>query len=181
MSTQQLWLVAGAALLTFWMLGAHNRLVALRNDIGAAWAQLDEPLQRRAAAVVALMAGVRTPLADEQGALDAVLAALARVQGAADALRPRPAHAPRASALAAAEAALAAASARLLSLLEHRPDLAADVAVAPHLESMRDAVQRLAFARQLFNDAVQRYNDAARQFPTHLLARLFGFSAAGTL
>jgi LemA protein len=181
MSTQQLWLVAGAALLMFWMLGAHNRLVALRNDIGAAWAQLDEPLQRRAATVVPLVAGVRGYLADEQGALDAVLAALAMVQMAAHALRPHPAHAPQAAALTSPEAALAAALARLLSLVEHRTDIAADATLVPHLAALRDAGQRLGFARQLFNDAVQRYNDAARQFPTRLLSSLFGFSAAGTL
>ena len=50
LSTQQLLLIAAAALLVFWGLGAHNRLVALRNGIIAAWTQVDEPLQRRAAA-----------------------------------------------------------------------------------------------------------------------------------
>ena len=65
MSTDQLLLVAGAALLVFWMLGAHNRLVALRNAIIAAWAQVDEPLQRRAAALQPLVAGLRAQLPDE--------------------------------------------------------------------------------------------------------------------
>jgi LemA protein len=180
-STQQLWLVAGAALLLFWMLGAYNRLVSLRNGIGAAWTQVDEAMQRRAAAVAPLVAGVRDQLPDEHGALDAVLAALAPLQVAADALRLHPAHAPSAQALSAAEAALSAALVRLLSLLEHLPDIAADAALAPHLATLRDAGQRLGFARQLFNDAALLYNDAARQFPTRLLTRLFGFRAAGTL
>ena len=60
MSTQQLLLIATAALLVFWGLGAHNRLVALRNGIIAAWAQVDEPLQRRAAACEACAGRARS-------------------------------------------------------------------------------------------------------------------------
>jgi LemA protein len=180
-STQQLLLIAAAALLVFWALGAHNRLVALRNAIIAAWAQVDEPLKRRAAALAALVAGLREHLPEESGALDAALAAQAQLQSAAAALGARPALAPRAAALATAESALAAALSRLLALLEQRRELAAADDLAPHLSALRDAGQRLVFARQLFNDAVSSYNDAAQQFPTRLLARLFGFGAAGTL
>lgn len=181
MSAQQLLLVAAAALLVFWMLGAHNRLVALRNTIVAAWAQVDEPLRRRAAALAALVAGLRGHLPDESATLDAALAAQSRLQAAADALAARPALAPRAAALAAAESALAATLSRLLALLEQRRELAAADDLAPHLATLRDAAQRLVFARQLFNDAVRSYNEAARQFPTRVVAGLFGFGAAGTL
>jgi LemA protein len=180
-STQQLLLLAAAALLVFWMLGAHNRLVALRNGILAAWAQVDEPLQRRAAALAALVAALRLHLADEEGALDAVLTAQQQLQPAADALRARPAAAPRAAALVSAEAALAPALSRLLALLEQRSDLAGTDDLEAHVVALRDAAQRLNFARQLFNDAVRSYNAAAQQFPTRLLSRLFGFGAAGTL
>ena len=78
MSTGQMVVVALAALLVFWTLGAYNRLVELRNQIIAAWAQVDEPLQRRAAAVTPLVSGLRMHLPDEQGALDAVQAINAR-------------------------------------------------------------------------------------------------------
>jgi LemA protein len=181
LSTKQLLLIAAAALLVFWMLGAHNRLVALRNAIIAAWAQVDEPLQRRAAALVPLVAALRTHLPDEQGALDAVLAAQTQLQSAADALRARPARAPRAEALVGAESTLQAALSRLLALLEQRTDLAAADDLAPHVTALRDTTQRLTFARQLFNDAVGSYNQAVQQFPTRLLSSLFGFGAAGTL
>jgi LemA protein len=177
MNTDQWLLVAGAALLTFWMLGAYNRLVGLRNAIIAAWAQVDEPLQRRSQAILALADGLREPLADEAGALEALRSAQAQLHGAAEALRRRPALAARAQALAAAEAGLAAALARLLALLEQRPGLAA----AEPLAALHDAAQRMGFARQLFNDAVRSYNEAARQFPTRLLTRLFGFGSAGPL
>jgi LemA protein len=180
-STEQIVLVAVAALLVFWTLGAHNRLVELRNCIIAAWAQVDEPLQRRTTAVTPLVGGLRAHFPDEQGALDAVLAALAQVQAAADALRARPALALRAAALATAESALSSALSRLLALVEHRAGLGADAALAPHVAALREATQRLAFARQLFNDAVDTYNAAAHQFPTRVLARLFGFGPAGML
>ena len=179
MSTQQLLLIACAALLIFWMLGAYNRLVALRNAISGAWAQVDEPLQRRAQAIAPLVDGLREALPGEQGALDALLAAQATLQRAADAMRAAPAQGARAAALAAAEAALAAAQARLLALLEPHPAVA-DAQALP-LAALQDATRRLAFARQLFNDAVQAYNDAVQQLPTRLLSRLFGFVAAGGL
>jgi LemA protein len=181
LSTQQLLLIATAALLVFWGLGAHNRLVALRNGIIAAFAQVDEPLQRRAAALSPLVAALRSRLPDEQGALDAVLAAQSQLQSAAEALRARPARAPLAAALAAAEATLQAALSRLLALLEQHSELSGADDLGPLLATQRDATQRLAFARQLFNDAVGSYNMAARQFPTRLVSSLFGFGAAGTL
>lgn len=181
MQTQQLLLIAAAALAVFWILGAYNRLVALRNAIIAAWVQVDEPLQRRAQAIMTLVAGLRDALPGEHGAFDSVLAAQAASQGAADAMRAAPARASRAAALAKAEAALAAALARLLALLEQHPAAAGAGDTAPQIGALHDATQRLVFARQLFNDAVLAYNDAARQFPTRLLSRLFGFGAAGTL
>ncbi len=177
MNTDQWLLAAGGALLIFWMLGAYNRLVALRNDIIGAWAQVDEPLQRRSMAILALADGLRGPLADEAGALDALRHAQAQLQAAADALRRRPALAARAQAFGTAEAGLAAALARLLALLEQRPGLRE----AEPLAALHESMQRIGFARQLFNDAVHRYNEAVRQFPTRLLTRLFGFGTAGTL
>jgi len=181
MSIEQLWVIGIAALLLFWALGAHNRVVALRSAIAAAWTQVDASLQRRAAAIAAIVAGLRPHMPEEQGALDAVLVTQAKVRAAADAMRPRPARAEHAQTLALAEVALAAALARLLALLDHRPDLRHDSELAPHLAEFHDTTPRLAFARQLFNDAGRVYNEASRQFPTRLLARVFDFGPAGEL
>ena len=181
MSTQQLLLIALAALLVFWSLGAHNRLVALRNAIVSACAQIDEPLQRRGAALRALADALRTALPDEGGAFDALDATQTRLLATAEALRARPALATHAAAFSGAETALAAAQARVLALLEQHRELAGDATLAPHLAALRDATQRLGFARQLFNDAVHHYNQAARQFPARALAALLGFGPAGTL
>jgi LemA protein len=173
--------LAAAAVLVFWMVGAYNRLVALRNQVGAAWQQVDEVLQRRGETVAPLVAALRDGLVGEGAALDALLSAQAQVAAAADALRPRPVIAEAAQALTRAEALMAAASARVLALLELQAELRRAEAVAPHAQALAEAEPRLAFARQLFNDAVQAYNDAARQWPTRLLTRLFGFGTAGRL
>jgi LemA protein len=192
------WLtLALAAVGVFWMLGAYNRLVALRNAIGSAWQQVDAALAQRAEAVAALAAalgddrtddrtddreGARADdTADVAAALGALRAAQAQVATAADALRPRPVLADRARALEAAETAMAAACADVLARLDARPDLRAADPVAAAAAALRDAGARLVFARLLFNDAVQAYDDAVSQWPTRLLARLYGFGAAGRL
>jgi LemA protein len=174
-------LLALGALFVFWVLGAHNRLVAHRNAIGTAWAQIEQALQRRAAAVQALIAALQLPLADEGATLDALRSALDRLGPAADALRARPAAADRASALSAAESAVAAALARLVALIEHRPALHEHDGVKRPLAELHEAQRRLVLARTLYNDAASAFNDAARQFPTRLVARLFGFATAGSL
>jgi LemA protein len=173
--------LAGAAVLVFWMLGAYNRMVGLRNAIGAAWQQLDEALVRRGEAVAPLVAALREGLVGEGAALDALLAGQAQVAAAADALRPRPVLAEPAQALVRAEALMGAASARVLALLDLQAELRALEAVAGPLATLREAEPRLAFARQVFNEAVQAYNEAVRQWPTRALARLYGFGTAGRL
>jgi LemA protein len=174
--TAEPWLLAaGAALVVFWILGAHNRLVALRNTIISAWAQVEEPLRRRTAMIAPLVAGLREALPDESGTLDAALAAAGRLHSAAEALRQRPASAERAASFTRAESALGAALARLLALSD------AQAGPAAHAAGLRDAQQRIDFARQVFNAAVAAYNEAARQFPTRIVSRLFGFGPAGML
>ena len=173
--------LAAAAVLVFWMVGAYNRLVALRSAIGSAFAQVDDLLQRRHEAVSALVAAVRDSMPTEQGALDAWLAAAAQVRSAADALRLRPVMAPLALALVAAESAIAAAGSRSRALLDQHPEALALPEVADSLAVLREVEPRLVFSRQLFNAAAADYNQAARQFPTQLLTRLFGFGTAGRL
>jgi LemA protein len=181
MTFEQL-LVAGiAALLFFWALGAHNRVVALRNGIGAAWQQVDVALQQRATALAALISGARLHLPQHQEMLDAVLVAQAHVQAAADAMRARPTRAAHAEALVLADASLTHAQASVSGVLDTHGAWREDGELTARLATLQEAIARLAFARQLFNEAVRVYNAAARQFPTSLLSRLFGFAPAGEL
>ncbi len=169
------------AVLAFWMVGAYNRLVALRNAIGSAWQQVHAALRSRGEAVLPLVAGLRGPLASEGAALDAVLVAQSRVGAAADAMAARPVLAALTGALVEAETAMGSSAGRLLALIDLHSELKADAELAPLVKDLREAEPRLGFARQLFNEAVQEYNDAVRLFPTRLLARLFGFGTAGRL
>lgn len=176
------WLaVAGAVLLSLWAVGAHNRVVALRAAIGAAWAPFDEAHKRREVALAPLVVRLREPLAAEHHALDAVVAALARVRGAADAVRPRPALPAPLAALCAEEAQLASALARMRALLEARPEARADPALAALVQEADDAAQRMAAARHWFNDAAAAHDAAIAQWPTRLLVPAFRFGPAGRL
>ena len=181
MSNGQWLSLAIAAVIVFWMVGAYNRLVALRTAIGDAFRQVDELVQRRAAAATALAAAARDKMPSEQAALDAWLAAQTTSRQAADALRARPVMAPLATALMNAEPPLSAARSRVMALLEQHPEVTAEATTAAHVATLRETEARLVFARQLFNEAAQAYNDAVRLFPTRLLARLYGFGTAGRL
>jgi LemA protein len=180
--TQNQWLLlALVAMQVFWMVGAYNRLVSLRNAIAQAWAKVDEALRLRAQAADPLLAALREPMAAEQGALDATLAALAEVKRAATVMGARPVVAANAAAWLAAEASLAASASRLFALLDHSEALRLQDDVTAHTRSWRDADTRLAFARQLFNEAAEAYNAAIALFPTRLLVGMFRFGRAGRI
>jgi len=182
MTAGQMLAMGVAAMLLFWIVGAYNRLVALRNAIGAAWAQVEEQLQRRRHALEPMVQALRPLLPDAAAALDAVEGALLQVQAASDAVKARPVRSSPATVLVTAEQVLVTALARLVALLEHHPELRDGMPeVAGTLQSLHELEPRLVFARQLFNDAAARYDEAVRQFPTRLLTGLFGFGIAGRL
>jgi LemA protein len=182
--TPNLWLLALLALLAvhiFWIVGAYNRLVSLRSAIGLAWAKVDEALRQRALAADPLLAALREPMAAEQGALDTTLAALAEVKRTAGVMGLRPVVAANALAWTTAEAGLSAAASRLFALMDHSEALRLQEDVAANTRSWREADARLAFARQLFNEAAEAYNAAIALFPTRLLVPMFRFGKAGRI
>ena len=131
------WLALLAALF-LWMLGAYNRLVALRAAILGAWALADVAFDRRNQAVIALLSAVQTELDGEHAALAATSVAQGALQASWEAARARPADAAAVAALAAADAALSARLTRLVALIEQRVALAADPGVAAPLRSLRE-------------------------------------------
>ncbi|MBU6260917.1 MAG: LemA family protein [Burkholderiales bacterium] len=181
MSREQIIALALAALLVFWILGAYNRLLALRQAVIQAWAKVDEALQQRRRAADALLAGLRVPLAAEQGALDAMQAALTETGAATQRMNAKPLLPAHASAWLAAEAPLAATSSRVFALLEHSAGGEALDEPRAQVAAWREAEARLAFARQLFNETARSYDEAIALFPTRLLAPAFGFDAAGRI
>jgi LemA protein len=181
MSATQWAVLATAAIIVFWMVGAYNRLMALRNGIGAAWQQIDAALKHRAAVLPPLLATLRAPLAAEQGALDALHAAQAQALQAAASLGARPVAVDTTAAWVQAEAALASRASRVLALLDQEPAWRDSPAVAALLQSWREATVELGFARRLFDTAAQTYNAAALQLPTRWLVRVYRLGLAGRL
>lgn len=179
--TQLVATFVGVAVLIFWMLGAYNRLMRLRNDIGRAWEQLDVQFTRRSQALQDLLLALADPFRSERPALDAVTEAHDLLMLSLDAVRSRPAQAQAVSDLGSALARLEPAMTRLLALLEHQPRLRELPEVEQPRNELLDVAARMPYARQVFNDAVQTYNDAVRQWPTRVLTGLFHFGPAGPL
>lgn len=173
--------LAAAAVLLFWVVGAYNRLTGLRNGVAASWAKVQQTLQQRAEALTPLVTALRGPLAAEHGALDAVLVAHAEAQRCAAAMQAAPVSVPNAQAWVTAEAALAAATSRVLALVSHTTGLRDDPALAPVLARCTAAQERLPFVRQLFNESATAYNEAVALFPTKLVASGFGLRPAGLI
>jgi LemA protein len=183
LSTTQLVLLAIAAVVVFWMVGAYNRLVALRTAIGQAWTQVEQQLQARRAALEAMLPALRESFGDsDRHAADALQGALGQVQASAEAMRARPVSVDGPAVLNTAEQALAAAQARVFALLEYHPELRdASPEVTGARAQLAGVEQQLAFARQVFNGAAQRYDEATQQFPTNVLSAIYGFKPAGRL
>lgn len=181
MSTQSLVLIAVFALLLFWAVGAYNRLVRLKNVIANAFGQIDVQLKRRYDLIPNLVEAAKKYLLHERETLEAVIAARNQARAASDAARSRPTHAPEVLALASAEQVLTGSLERLFALTEAYPELKADQTIRELGEELTSTENKVAFARQAYNDCVLDYNNAQAQFPTLLVARLFGFASAAML
>jgi LemA protein len=183
MTTHWLFQLALLAVVLFWIVGAYNRLVRLRNAIVSAWEQIVAALVRRSEAMQATVDAVRGQLGAEGATLQALVDADARQRSAADGVRVARARIADVSAWVGAEAALASPASRLRALIELQPALIHESDDGPRLAAAlaawREAEPRIQFARQGFNDAVDRYNKAIHQWPTRLIASPLGFRSAG--
>jgi len=173
--------VAAAALLFFWGIGAYNRLMSLRNAIGEAFTQLDAHLKERGEVCDKLLAAVTPRLPSEQATFDALAGAQTESQAATQALRAKPWAPDPAGSLAVAGALHAAALTRLMSLLDHQAELRSETEIDALISELKLIERQRAFTRQVFNQAVGQYNEALHQFPTRVLANLYGFSEARSL
>ena len=167
--------------LALWMLAAYNRLVRVRNEITNAFAQIDVQLKRRYDLIPNLVEVARKYVQHERDTLEAVIAARNSAKSAGDAARGKPADAERIGALAGAEGALAGALRQLAVVVEAYPELKADATLRELSEELGHTENRIAFARQAFNDSVLEYNNAAQQAPTNLVAGIFSFKPAAVL
>lgn len=171
-----LWVVLGIGLLVFfWAVGAYNRLVRLKNAIANAFGQIDVQLKRRYDLIPNLVEVARKYLAHEAQTLEAVIAARNQAKSAEQKAAGSPLNAGALGALAGAEQMLGGALGKLFAVVEDYPELKADQNMRELSEELASTENRIGFARQAYNDHVLEFNDAAAQFPTLIVARLFGF------
>lgn len=174
--------VTGAAifglLLLFGGVAIYNRLVALRNRIRNAFGQIDVQLQRRHDLIPNLVETAQGYMAHERETLEAVITARNQAINAQQQAAARPGDPAAMGALSAAEGQLNGVLGRLFALAENYPDLKANQNLLALQEELTSTENKVAFARQAFNDAVMTYNTAREQFPASLIAGATGFGPA---
>ena len=162
-------------------IAAYNGLVSLRNRYKNAFQQIDVQLKRRHDLVPNLVSVARAYLKHEHDTLDDVTRARTAAVHASEQARATPGNAAAMGALGAAEGALGSALGRLMVLSESYPELKAQASLAELSEDLRSTDNRIAFARQHYNDAVMKYDDKRQAFPTLLVANSLGFAEAAKL
>jgi LemA protein len=171
-------LVAAIVIAALAATGIYNSLVSLRNRFKNAFAQIDVQLKRRYDLIPNLVETAKGYIKHEHDTLEDVIKArniaLAASQGAAA----NPADAGAVKGLAAAEGGLAGALSRLMVVSEQYPELKANQNMMQLTEELTSTENKIAFARQAYNDSVMAYNTSRETFPNVLLAGMFGFLPA---
>ena len=168
-------------LLVLWVIGLYNGLVVLRNRYKNAYAQIDVQLKRRYDLIPNLVETAKGYLKHERETLEAVIAARNQAAGAAAALAKMPWYATSILAFAQAETGLAGVLSRLMAVAERYPDLKANEQMSRVSEELASTENRIAFARQHYNDEVTAYNVKRELFPSSLVAGIFNFAPASLL
>ena len=161
-----------------WVVGAYNRLVALRNRFKNAYAQIDVQLKRRYDLIPNLVETAKGYIKHERGTLEAVIAARNAASAANVAAAQNPGDAAAMKGLSGAETALTSTLGRLFAVAEAYPDLKANTTMMSLMEELTSTENKVAFARQAYNDAVMGYNTQRETFPTNMIAGTFNFGPA---
>jgi len=167
--------------LIVYAVGIYNNLINLRNRVKNAFAQIDVQLTRRYDLIPNLVEAVKGYMKHERETLDAVIRARNSAVANLDAAKADPANAEAIKRLGESEGALGAALGRLFALSEAYPDLKANQNMMQFQEELASTENKVAFARQAFNDAVMNYNNAAQNFPNNIIAGMFRFEDASFL
>lgn len=167
--------------IVFVVIGVYNRLVALKNRWQNAFAQIEVQLKRRYDLIPNLVETAKGYMAHERETLEAVIAARNSAVSGLAAAAAAPADGAAVQALAGAENAVQQAMSRFSVVMEAYPDLKANQNMLQLSEELSSTENRVAFARQAFNDAVMDYNSYKQSFPAVVFAGSFGHAKDATL
>jgi LemA protein len=167
--------------LVIWAVSIYNGLVALRNRFKNAFAQIDVQLKRRYDLIPNLVEIAKGYMKHERETLEAVIKARNQAVAAAGAAGANPGNPAAMQQLGAAEGALTGVLGRLFALAEAYPDLKANQNMLSLQEELSSTENKVAFARQAFNDSVMEYNTRRESFPDVIFAGMFNFGPAELL
>ena len=169
------------AAIVFYVVSIYNRLVNERNRVKNAFAQIDVQLTRRYDLIPNLVEAVKGYMSHERETLEAVIKARNTAVVSLDAAKADPSNAAAIQQLGQAEGALGSILSRLFALSEAYPDLKANENMMQFQEELASTENKVAFARQAFNDSVMTYNNTAENFPNNIIAGMFSFELASFL
>jgi len=167
--------------LAFWAVGIYNGLVTARNAFKNAFAQIDVQLQRRFDLIPNLVETAKGYLTHERETLEAVIAARGAAVSGLAAAKASPGDPAAMAELANTQGVLNNALGRLLAVSEAYPDLKANQNMMQLTEELTSTENKVAFARQAFNDSVMAYNNKREVFPSSVVAGMFNFAPAALL
>lgn len=162
-----IWLIVVIAIivvLAVWVAGTYNSLVNLRNMVKDQWAQIDVHLKRRADLIPNVVETVKGYASHEKETLDAVITARNKAVSAGTVEEEIKANGELTNALG-----------RLFAVAEAYPDLKANTNFVDLQNTLKDTEDKIAFARQFYNDTVLKYKNKLEMFPTNIVASMFGF------
>ena len=165
-------------LLAFWTVGIYNGLITARNAFRNAFAQIDVQLQRRFDLIPNLVETAKGYIKHERETLEAVIAARGAAMSGLAAAKASPGDPAAMAELASSQGVLNGALGRLMAVAEAYPDLKANQNMMQLSEELTSTENKVAFARQAFNDSVMGYNNRREVFPSSVVAGMFNFAPA---
>jgi len=167
-------IVVIAVVLVLWGVGIYNRLITLKNRFQNAFSQIEVQLKRRYDLIPNLVETAKGYMAHERGTLEAVIQARNQAVSGLNKAAANPGNPAAMQSLASAEVGLSGALGRLFALAEAYPNLKANENMVQLSEEITSTENKVAFARQAYNDAVTVYNTYRQSFPPVVFANSFG-------